>query len=230
MARRGHHSLEQIKDMVLIAAEDLIVEGGPSQLRVRNIAAKIGYTVGSIYMVFESMDELILHIKGRSLDELHEQLGQVRAKAPEQRLEELAGIYIRYAIKNRHRWCLIFEHRLPEGSPVPAWYQNKLDKVYGKFADEFATLAPDLASSQHRQSALAFLGGIQGICTFILTTHLAGLDANDLHESVVLLAKQLVITDRRNTLSEGINPVATKFTQIPMMPITRTTVIESAVY
>jgi len=108
MARRGHHTLEQIKNMVLVAAEDLVVEGGLTQLRVRNIAVKIGYTVGSIYMVFESMDDLILHVKGRTLDILAEQMEQVKAPTAEQRLEELAGVYIKFANQNLNRWSMVF--------------------------------------------------------------------------------------------------------------------------
>ena len=38
---------------------------------------EIGYTVGSIYMVFENMADLIIHVKGRTLDDIAEQLGLV---------------------------------------------------------------------------------------------------------------------------------------------------------
>jgi AcrR family transcriptional regulator len=209
MARRGHHTLEQIKNMVLVAAEDLVVQGGLPQLRVRNIAAKIGYTVGSIYMVFANMDDLILHIKGRALDEIAEQMDQVQARNAEQRLEELAGVYIRYASQNINRWSLVFEHRLPEGMEVPSWYQKKLDNVYGKFEAQFAIIAPDLSSSQCRQTALAFLGGIHGICSLMLTSQLAGLNDNDLEESVILLIRRFIHDGWMNAMGEITPPKKT---------------------
>jgi AcrR family transcriptional regulator len=202
MARRGHHTLEQIKNMVLVAAEELVIQGGLSQLRVRNIAAKIGYTVGSIYMVFSNMDDLILHVKARSLDEIAEMMDQVQAPNAEQRLEELAGVYIRYASQNFNRWSLVFEHRLPEGCEVPSWYQKKLDNVYGKFEAQFSIIAPDLTSNQCRQTALAFLGGIHGICSLLLTTQLAGLNDNDLEESVILLIRRFIHDGWMNAMSE----------------------------
>lgn len=201
MARRGHHTLEQIKSMVLVAAEDLVVQGGLSQLRVRNIAAKIGYTVGSIYMVFSNMDDLILHVKGRALDEIAEKMDKVQSPNAEQRLEELAGVYIRYATQNLNRWSLVFEHRLPEGSEIPAWYQHKLDTLYGKFETQFANISPELSSSQCRQTALAFLGGIHGICSLMLTTQLAGLNDNDLEESVTLLIRRFIHDGWVNAMS-----------------------------
>ena len=192
MARRGHHTLEQIKQMVLVAAEDLVIQGGLSQLRVRNIAAKIGYTVGSIYMVFENMDDLILHIKGRSLDALAEQMNQVKAANSEQHLEELASIYIKYASQDFNRWRLLFEHSLSVDNEIPSWYQNKLENLYGKFERQFASLAPQLSATRLKQTTLAFLGGIHGICSLMLTNQLFGFNQNDLEESVALLTRRFI--------------------------------------
>ncbi len=193
MARRGDHTLEQIKDMILVAAEDLVIEGGLAQLRVRNIAAKIGYTVGSIYMVFESMTDLILHVKGRTLDTIAEQMEQVEAANEEQRLEELAYVYIRYASQNINLWSMIFEHRLSDdGVQTPAWYQQKVDNVYKKFETQFAVIQPELCVSQCKQTALAFMAGIHGICVFKLTTQLGDFNSVDFEESVALLIRRFI--------------------------------------
>lgn len=192
MARRGHHTLEQIKDMVLLAAEDLVVEGGLANLKVRNVALKIGYTVGSIYMVFANMDELILHVKGRTLDDLYEQMEQVQCSDCEQCLEKLAAAYINFASQNYNRWSAVFDHRLPEGMAIPSWYQHKLDKINKLFEAQLVLLNPRASSITRRQLALALLGGIHGICVFMLSTQLGGLQGNDLSESVVLLVKQFV--------------------------------------
>ncbi len=205
MARRGHHTLEQIKNMVLVAAEDLVVDGGLAQLRVRNIAVKIGYTVGSIYMVFDSMNDLILHIKGRTLDAITEQMDQAECSSPEQCLEALAGVYIHYASENLNLWSMVFEHRMPEDAEIPEWYQKKVDNLYGKFEAHFALIAPELSYTQRRQTALAFLGGVHGICVFMLTTQLGGLNKNDLEESVILLIRRFIHDGWMGSMS-GIAP------------------------
>jgi AcrR family transcriptional regulator len=205
MARRGHHTLEQIKNMVLVAAEDLVVEGGLAQLRVRNIAVKIGYTVGSIYMVFDNMNDLILHIKGRTLDAITEHMDQAECSSPEQCLEELAGVYIHYASENLNLWSMVFEHRMPEDAEIPEWYQKKVDNLYGKFEAHFALIAPELSYTQRKQTALAFLGGVHGICVFMLTTQLGGLNKNDLEESVVLLIRRFIHDGWMSSMS-GITP------------------------
>ena len=78
MARRSEHSLEELKALVLDAAETIVREEGFSGLKVRKIASEIGYTVGSIYMVFANMADLIMHINARTLDAIAAQLGQVQ--------------------------------------------------------------------------------------------------------------------------------------------------------
>jgi AcrR family transcriptional regulator len=221
MARRGHHTLEQIKDMVLVAAEDLVVKGGLPLLRVRNIAVKIGYTVGSIYMVFDNMNDLILHIKGRTLDDITEQMGQVECTSPEHCLEELSGIYIRYACQNLNRWSMVFEHRLPDDTEIPEWYQKKVDNLYGQFEAHFALIAPELSAAQRRQTALAFFGGIHGICVFMLTTQLGGLNDDDLEESVVLLIRRFIHDGWMNPMG-GMAPPKPAAKTWRLWPVART--------
>ena len=68
MARRNEHSLIELKAIVLNAAETIITEEGFAALTIRKIAMEMGYTVGSIYMVFASRAELILHINARTLE------------------------------------------------------------------------------------------------------------------------------------------------------------------
>jgi AcrR family transcriptional regulator len=188
MARRGNHTLEQIKEMVIEAAEELVVQGGLNQLRVRNIAVKIGYTVGSIYMVYENMNDLILHIKGRTLDAIVDEMDQVTGENPVIALEELANIYVNYANENLNRWSMVFEHQQQPNHDAPEWYRNKLDKLFSKFDAQFAALNPKLTASQRKQTVVSFFGGVHGICLFLLTTPIGG--TND--KNLGLYVKHLV--------------------------------------
>jgi AcrR family transcriptional regulator len=204
MARRGHHTLDEIKSMVLAAAEDLVVEGGLPLLTARRIATKIGYTVGSIYMVFGSMSDLIMHLKARVLDDISQEIEQIQAANTKQCLEELAEVYIRYARQNFNRWSMVFEHRLPEDLEIPDWYQKNLDNLYSKFEDEFAKLEPELSPEQLKRTALAFLAGLYGICVFTLITPLGGRSDKDIKETAALLIAKF--THGRRVNSIGIKP------------------------
>jgi AcrR family transcriptional regulator len=107
MARRSEHSQEQIKEMVLGAAEAIVVKHGLQELTVRKIAMDIGYTVGSIYMVFANMQDLITHIKLRTLEQLAEQLQTPVTDSPTQQIQTIAEQYYNFAEQN----CLKFHSR-----------------------------------------------------------------------------------------------------------------------
>ena len=58
MARRSDHSREELREMAITAAEQIVVEQGYEGLSARKVAAAIGYTVGTLYLVFrEAMFE-----------------------------------------------------------------------------------------------------------------------------------------------------------------------------
>lgn len=150
MARRSEHSLEEIRVMVLDAAEAIVIKDGYSALKVRSIAREIGYTVGSIYMVFANMADLVMHIKARTLDDIAAQLQQAQDSVPEQCIAELSRIYLRYASQNFNRWSMIFEYRLPQNNGVPEWYQEKVGNVFSRVETQFAKLAPQCSAQQSK--------------------------------------------------------------------------------
>ncbi len=192
MARRSEHSLEQIRDMVLNAAESIVVAQGFSSLTVRKIATEIGYTVGSIYMVFANMADLIMHLNARTLDDIAGQLEQVKASNPQQAIEALAKTYLSYASANFNRWHLVFEHRLPEGAKMPVWYQYKVDHVFSPLETQFAELAPLRAEIDRKRAARALWAGIHGICVLFLSGTLDRVGVHDVEESVVLLVRHFI--------------------------------------
>jgi AcrR family transcriptional regulator len=192
MARRSEHSLEEIRAMVLNAAEAIVIKEGYSALKMRRIAKEIGYTVGSIYMVFTNMADLIMHIKARTLDGIAAQLQQVQDCAPEQCIAELARIYLRYASQNFNRWSMIFEYRLPQDAEIPEWYQEKADNVFSRVEAQFAKLAPQCSAQQSKQAARALWSGVHGICILSLTGKPDVIGIKDVENAIVLLVESFI--------------------------------------
>ncbi|HEV3447204.1 MAG TPA: helix-turn-helix domain-containing protein, partial [Gemmataceae bacterium] len=69
MARRSDHTREELKDLAIQAAIALIEADGIGQFSARQVAARIGYTVGTLYNVFGSYDELLLNVNARTVDD-----------------------------------------------------------------------------------------------------------------------------------------------------------------
>jgi AcrR family transcriptional regulator len=192
MARRSEHSLEEIKAMVLNAAETIVIEEGFSSLKMRKIAMEIGYTVGSIYMVFASMADLIMHINARTLDNIAAQLELVQDCTANQCIEALAQTYLSYASQNFNRWSMIFEYRFQQNTDIPAWYQEKLDAVFDRVEASFEQLAPECAKDRRKQAAHALWGGVNGICMLSLTARPDRINIDDVAETVTLLVRNFI--------------------------------------
>ena len=193
MARRSEHSQEEIKEMVLKAAETIVIEESFAELKVRKIAMEIGYTVGSIYMVFDNMADLIMHVKARTLDDIAKQLGQVaNGNNAEKNIEQLAKTYLLYAEQNFNRWSMIFEHRLAEDQVVPKWYQQKVDHVFSIVESQFKKLSTTHTDEQRQLAARALWSGVHGICTLSLTGKLDLVGVENVENTVVLLVDSFI--------------------------------------
>jgi AcrR family transcriptional regulator len=200
MARRSQHTLPEIKAMVLQAAETLVEEEGSKALTMRNVAFEIGYTVGSIYMVFENMNDLVLHLNARTLDALIDQFDSIPPESPAQAIEAIARIYLNFASRHFNCWNLIFDHRQSEGMVFPDWYREKIDRAFSRFEAEFRRLAEDRSDAEVKQAARALWGGIHGICMLSLTGKFAAAGADDMEAGVMLLVRHFLDSWRNRVL------------------------------
>ena len=70
MGRRNDHTRKELKEMAIKAGVELIEEGGFQNFSIRKVAARIGYSAGTLYNVFENSDDLVFHINSVTLDDL----------------------------------------------------------------------------------------------------------------------------------------------------------------
>jgi AcrR family transcriptional regulator len=181
MARRSDHSREEIREMALSAAEEIVSTQGYQRLSARKVAAAIGYTVGTLYLVFDNLDDLILQVNGRTLDRLHLQILQDQAPCPnaQESLLQLGHSYIRFADSESHAWKMIFEHRLAEGRETPEWYREKVSRMFALVEERLAQLTSDCTPQEIAQAARAIWGGVHGICILAVnkTLGVAGVES-----------------------------------------------------
>ncbi|MBE0470447.1 MAG: TetR/AcrR family transcriptional regulator [Methyloprofundus sp.] len=165
MARRSEHSQEEIKQMILEAAEDIVQEYGFSALKVRKIAADIGYTVGSIYMVFTGIDDLIMHIKARTWQKLRVCLEQEKTEpATFKVVENMALAYFDFTVRNKGLWSMLFEHQLPIGKDVPEFYIEEYEQLVVFVTQLFKELDNQCSDTQVLQAARTLVNSMQGVC------------------------------------------------------------------
>lgn len=194
MARRNEHTLEQIRSMVLNAAESIVVADGFQALTVRKIALDIGYTVGSIYMVFTNMNDLATHIKGQTLDKLSAQLQQrlLSSDVVAQQIHDLADEYLLFAEQHHNLWRMVFEW--PIGNHVtPDWYAEKVEQMFTIVENLFQLLMPNKPVEQSRLAARTLWSAVHGVCILALTEHPRGMDARQAQQQLQLLVKHFIL-------------------------------------
>jgi AcrR family transcriptional regulator len=164
MGRRSDHSRDEIREMAIKAATRILTQKGLARLTARGIATDIGYTVGTLYLAFENLDDLILHINAKTLDEIYTRIDRASQDLadPVQRLSAMAKAYIDFSFQQPRRWSAIFEHSLVD-IPVPDWYQNRVDTVLQLVEKEFQQLAPGGSGPEIKIAARTLWAGIHGI-------------------------------------------------------------------
>lgn len=144
MARRSDHTREELTRIALDAAHSITAREGLRGLRARQIARDIGYTIGTLYNLFDDFDDLILHMNGETLDALYAVCSKVELKGdPVADLEALAERYLEFTRGHPQQWNAVFEHTLPRGRALPEWYSEKVAKLVALEAQALAPLFPD---------------------------------------------------------------------------------------
>lgn len=165
MARRSDHSREEIREMALAATEEIVSTQGYQALSARKVAGAIGYTVGTLYLVFDNLDDLILQVNGRTLDRLHHRIleDQAHCKDAQDSLLQLGHSYISFADAEPHAWEMIFEHRLADDQETPAWYREKVAHMFALLEERLAPLAGHRSQREISEATRALWGGVHGI-------------------------------------------------------------------
>ncbi len=164
MGRRSSHTPEELRELILDASTSLISEGGLSTLSAREVARRIGYSPGTLYNVFENLDDLVLNIEGRLLDGLARELeGIPKDESPKSEMLALGRAYLKYTSEKPKLWNLLFEHHLPPGADIPQWYQHKLDGLMQRVEAVVAELLPGRKPEEVKRSAHAIWAGVHGI-------------------------------------------------------------------
>lgn len=174
MARRSDHSRDQIHEMALSATERIVGEQGYQGLSARKVAGAIGYTVGTLYLVFDNLDDLILQVNGRTLDRLHARMVQEQAKQKQakERLLQLGHSYIQFACEEPHTWQMIFEHRLTGEREIPEWFQLKVARMFALVETGLEPLAAQHSPGEIALAARALWSGVHGVCILAVSDKL----------------------------------------------------------
>lgn len=157
--------------MAMNAAKEIVRSEGFRGLTARKIAAAIGYTVGSLYLVFKNLDDLIVQVNEDTLAELHDAIKAAVANTrnPEEAVYACANAYLDYGHSNPHLWRMVFEHKLPVDQPLHQSFKEKIAETFALSAQVIEPLVKDKKKNAPALSAHALWAGIHGVCMLSVT-------------------------------------------------------------
>lgn len=170
MGRRSVHSPEELRQLILDASQTIVERNGMTGLSAREIARMIGYSPGTLYNIFENLDDVLLTLQvqlmGRTLEHMKRvPLGVDREK----NVEALAHGYVDFALVNRRMWNLFLAHSLPAGTTVPVLLHDYTNSLIDIVKEQLAPIAPDASRDALDAIARTLWAGLNGITAIAAT-------------------------------------------------------------
>ena len=169
MGRRSTHTTEELRQLILDASRDIIESNGLPGHSAREIARKIGYSPGTLYNVFQDLDDVLMTLQMQLLADAADRLDGVQPGGdPSQRLNELARAYIGFAMENKRLWNLLFQHQPPSAGSSDRLHAG-VNRIISVVADTVTGLLPNAKNGAADRAARTLWAGVHGISAIAVT-------------------------------------------------------------
>lgn len=111
---RKEREKQEMKRLIIDAAMRMFVEDGYEKTSIRNIADKIEYSPGTIYLYYKDKDELLYAVQKEAFTKMLEAFEEhATSRSPWKRLEQVAFTYVNFGIEHPDLYDLMFIIRAP---------------------------------------------------------------------------------------------------------------------
>jgi AcrR family transcriptional regulator len=168
MGRRSDHSRAELKELIVDEGHRQMATHGFGRFSARQVARAVGYSVGTIYNVFPSLDHFLLAINTRTFELWTAHLLSKLEAAGDDRIRSLVEAYFSFARENRNLWMAIYDHRLPPGMKMPDEAAQRRTELTGIVVREVAAVIGDQSLEKIQHLARSLIATVHGHCTFDL--------------------------------------------------------------
>lgn len=190
MGRRSDHNRDELLKMALDAAEKIVEKEGITALTARRVSKEIGYSVGTIYNLFENLDDLSLHVKARTLDALYAHINGVpKGDDVESDFLALNDAYFAFLRANPNTWGSILDRVGADGKPLPDWYLAKVALPFSVVEQALMPLFDEASRDKAEYAAHTLWCGVHGIAVLGMENSLeamGGREAKEMAEFLIL--------------------------------------------
>ncbi|QAY75446.1 TetR/AcrR family transcriptional regulator [Sphingosinicella sp. BN140058] len=168
MGRRSDHSRAELAELILAEGHRQMAEVGFSRFSAREVAKRIGYSIGTLYNVFGSLDRLLAAINTRTFGLWARHLEARLENEQGDRIAALVDGYFSFARENANLWMAIYDHRLPPDVSLAADDHEARSVLTEIVTREVAASLPKAARAGAPRLARSLVATVHGHCTFAL--------------------------------------------------------------
>ena len=176
MAERTYR--ERLRTNTLLVARKIVSTEGLAALQARRVAQEAGCSVGTIYNLYDGLDDLVINVNAATLEDLganlKAEMQQSIGVALSERLTGLALAYLGFALDSQPSWRAVFEHQLAKERSVPDWYRERQAGLFAIVEDILASAVSD--TRERAMAARALFSAVHGIVSLALDQKLGDFD------------------------------------------------------
>ena len=193
MGRRSVHTPEELRHLILGAARGIVEREGLVGLSAREVARLIGYSAGTLYNIFENLDDVLLTLQSQMLGDVVERMKSApRDHDPKRNFDSLVRCYVNFALENRKLWNLLFAHPLPPGTTVPPAFEEYAKTILAMVAEALTPLTPSQTPEAGAKAASTLWGGVHGTVAIAVTSKAPTLNVTTVQASVADLTSTFI--------------------------------------
>ncbi|MEN5147031.1 TetR/AcrR family transcriptional regulator [Brevundimonas diminuta] len=142
---------------------------GFSRFSAREVAKRVGYSIGTLYNVFGTLDQLLIAINTRTFQLWADEVRQALDHSGPDRIRCLVEAYFGFARAHTNIWRAIYEHHLPPDVALTDLQNQKRGELTAIIVDEVTAALPDSASPFAPRLARSLIAVVHGHCVFELS-------------------------------------------------------------
>jgi len=168
MGRRSDHSRAELATLIVAEGHRLMAETGFAGFSAREVARRIGYSIGTLYNVFDNLDHLLIAINSRTFELWTDYLRQRLEASQGDRIRSLVEAYFDFARNHPRLWMAIYDHRLPDGMVMPDHDMETRRALARIVFEEIARQLPGRSAQEIECLGRSLIATVHGHCSFEL--------------------------------------------------------------
>ncbi len=192
---------EEIRVDLIIKARELIAEKGYEYLTARKLADYSGYSVGTIYNQFKSMDVLVMWENCQTLDELYQKLLTAEFGSDAYvNLNHLLEKYVDFVLENKNLWFTLYNfHFASVMADFELFYLRRIIKIVQLLEHNLHKLFVKVPASERKVSTEVLFISVFALSSLLTT-----------EKEFARLEKRYVVRVLFNTYLAGMSYLAKK--------------------